>query len=98
MNITSIAAMRTQTVSRATDLLSIAWALVAMVGPSPSARANGAASPVTRKTRNTIINTFRIICYLLSKIFGIHHGAALKSVTLCPMLYASFHISETLRA
>jgi hypothetical protein len=63
MNITSIAAIRTHPVSMAKEALSMAWALVAMVGPSPSARANGATSPVIKKTRNMIINTFRIICY-----------------------------------
>jgi hypothetical protein len=47
----------------AKEALSMAWALVAMVGPSPSARANGATSPVIKKARNMIINTFRIIFY-----------------------------------
>ena len=86
MNITSIAAIRTQTVSRATDLLSMAWALVAMVGPSPSARAKGATSPVIKKTRNIIINTFRIICY--SPISNVLHTAQGKSKSCHSMPYA----------
>jgi hypothetical protein len=62
MNMTNIAAIRTQTVSRAMDLLSMAWALLAIVGTFPSARTIGATNPTIKKARNIIMNTLRIIC------------------------------------
>jgi hypothetical protein len=62
MNITNIAAIRTQTVSRAMDLLSMAWALLAIVGTFPSARTIGATSPAIKKARKIIMNILRIIC------------------------------------